>query len=443
MQAPAIAAVLIVRNEAARLATCLEALLPAVDEIVVVDTGPDAATKAVARRFTSHVFDVAWTDDFAAARNAALAHARAPWVLVVDADEVLQEPLNARAHLRAFAACHGAETIGTVAMHSPTGAEPDAPVVIDHLQRFFQRDAWRFEGRIHEQPVLIAGVKQAAPVGIRFWHTGYAQAHDDPDHKAHRNIPLLEASIAEAPGDEYLWYQLGKARYSLHDYAGAADALETALRHTRFKAGEPPRGSAGPVARAILTDTVVSLAYAYANLQRLADAQRLLETHAALAHPGTQRADFAHVRGYIALMQGHIAEARAAYEAALARGPDQEDVVGTGSFASHYHLGLLAEADQTLDHAVEHYINALRIEPAYRPALARLADFVAEHDLTPPRAIVALFEPVAWQSIYLGKLRDRLAAGDMTAVRRLTQGALAMDAGLLEACKSVLRDHVD
>ena len=61
---------MIVKNEEERLARCLSGVQGAVDEIIIVDTGSRDATKEAARRFTDRVYDFAWIDDFAAARNA-------------------------------------------------------------------------------------------------------------------------------------------------------------------------------------------------------------------------------------------------------------------------------------------------------------------------------------------------------------------------------------
>ncbi len=56
---------------------------------MVVDCGSLDGTAAVARSFTERVVSCPWTDDFAAARNRALAEADTPWALTLDADERL------------------------------------------------------------------------------------------------------------------------------------------------------------------------------------------------------------------------------------------------------------------------------------------------------------------------------------------------------------------
>jgi tetratricopeptide (TPR) repeat protein len=90
MQAtPRISAALIVKNEAALLARCLESIRDSVDEIIIVDTGSQDGTQAIARRYTNRVFDFAWQNDFAAARQYAFDQASGDWVFWIDADDVL------------------------------------------------------------------------------------------------------------------------------------------------------------------------------------------------------------------------------------------------------------------------------------------------------------------------------------------------------------------
>ncbi|MDR1702978.1 MAG: glycosyltransferase [Sporomusaceae bacterium] len=80
---------LIVKNEAAVLARCLNSVKSAVDEIIIVDTGSTDDTKAIAAKFTDQVYDFKWIDDFAAARNEAFSKATMDYQMWLDADDVL------------------------------------------------------------------------------------------------------------------------------------------------------------------------------------------------------------------------------------------------------------------------------------------------------------------------------------------------------------------
>jgi glycosyltransferase involved in cell wall biosynthesis len=78
---------LIAKNEAANLPACLHSAAGLVDEIIVVDTGSTDRTKEVAAGLGARVFDFAWCDSFAAARNESLHHATGDWILWLEADE--------------------------------------------------------------------------------------------------------------------------------------------------------------------------------------------------------------------------------------------------------------------------------------------------------------------------------------------------------------------
>ena len=81
---------MIVRDEEENLPHCLESVRGLFDEIVVVDTGSVDRTKEIAREFGAKVFDFVWVDDFAAARNEALAHATGDYAFWLDADDVVE-----------------------------------------------------------------------------------------------------------------------------------------------------------------------------------------------------------------------------------------------------------------------------------------------------------------------------------------------------------------
>ena len=82
---------MIVKNESKVLSRCLDSVADLVDEIVIVDTGSDDDTKAIARLYTDRVYDFKWIDDFAAARNYAFSLCECDYIYSADADEILNE----------------------------------------------------------------------------------------------------------------------------------------------------------------------------------------------------------------------------------------------------------------------------------------------------------------------------------------------------------------
>jgi len=165
-----------------------------------------------------------WCDDFAAARNAALALAAADWHWVLDADEWLID--------------------GGPAVRALKDTPRDFVCNIELVDQFFDgqpRSAHlrlsrllpgtlRYQGRVHEQPAHRLPVQ---PWPLRVAHDGYLPAWLQA--KRGRNRRLLQQALAEAPDDAYTWYQLGKEAAVYEEYALAEQAFASAA------ALHPPR----------------------------------------------------------------------------------------------------------------------------------------------------------------------------------------------------------
>lgn len=82
---------MIVKNEEKILERCLNSVADLCDEIIIVDTGSTDRTKEIAGKYTNHLYDFVWIDDFSAARNFAFSKATQEYIYSVDADEVLDE----------------------------------------------------------------------------------------------------------------------------------------------------------------------------------------------------------------------------------------------------------------------------------------------------------------------------------------------------------------
>ena len=203
--------VMIVRDEARCLERCLASARAHVDGIVVVDTGSVDATVEIAKRHGAAVRRFAWVDDFAAARNAALAASDAPWRLVLDADEWIEEGGDSLAAV----AAEPASFIGLIpvasAFDAAGGGVEQAP---SWLPRLLPRGV-AYAGRIHEQPVSELP-RRRLPLVIG--HDGYRDAQKAA--KAGRNARLLALALRDSPDDAYLHYQLGKD----HEIAARFDA---------------------------------------------------------------------------------------------------------------------------------------------------------------------------------------------------------------------------
>lgn len=96
---PTISLCMIVKNEEAVLARCLDSIADLMDEIIIIDTGSTDRTKEIAARYTSKIYDFKWTNDFSAARNYSFSKAGMDYIYTADADEVL-DTVNRERFLR-------------------------------------------------------------------------------------------------------------------------------------------------------------------------------------------------------------------------------------------------------------------------------------------------------------------------------------------------------
>lgn len=213
---PLLALVMIARDEAGTIARALKSARPFVDEMVVLDTGSVDGTAEIARECGARVEKFTWSEDFAAAKNAALALTRARSRLVLDADEWL---VRGGEDLRRWAlATH--DRFGVIECTSTF--DDGAQSVTDRLTRVLPRGA-HFEGRIHEQ---ARGDFGADLVPLRVHHDGYEKSA--LARKAGRNEPMLRSALEENPQDGYLWHQLGVCLSTYERFAEATDAFAAA-----------------------------------------------------------------------------------------------------------------------------------------------------------------------------------------------------------------------
>ncbi|MBL8318923.1 MAG: glycosyltransferase family 2 protein [Burkholderiaceae bacterium] len=196
-----IALVLIARNEARCIERCLASARAFVDTMIVLDTGSDDDTRACATRAGARVVAGTWHDDFARARNDALALADQDWVLMLDADEWIVDGTEALTGLRG----QSPTFLGVVTVENLfDDARAGTALSPSWIPRVLPRGVL-YEGRIHEQPCSVLPRRR---LGLRVRHDGYLT--QVMQAKRGRNRQLLVRAIAESPGDAYLRYQFGK-----------------------------------------------------------------------------------------------------------------------------------------------------------------------------------------------------------------------------------------
>jgi len=199
---------MIVRNEEKFLGPCLESASPAVDEIIVVDTGSTDGTAGIAGDYDAKIFPFPWRDDFSAARNASLERAKGDWILVLDADEALEEGAAARIRDSAGGRIH-------CGFFMPLTNELDdgKRTTCSMVRLFVNRPEIRYRYLIHEQmlPDLTQYARRTGrPIGrlkAGIIHHGYQTQVMEKRDKIERNERLFEKQLHLYPRDLYSWYK--------------------------------------------------------------------------------------------------------------------------------------------------------------------------------------------------------------------------------------------
>jgi len=152
-----LAVIVITKNEEQNIDACLESVRWA-DEIIVVDGGSSDRTVELARSKGAKVFERKW-DGYGAAKNFGLSQCTSEWVLWLDADERVTEPLGEeiRTVVRSNSSFNGYEFprrsnfLGKWIRHC--GWYPG------YVLRLFRRASGRFtEQRVHERLVVEGSV---------------------------------------------------------------------------------------------------------------------------------------------------------------------------------------------------------------------------------------------------------------------------------------------
>jgi tetratricopeptide (TPR) repeat protein len=311
-------------------------------------------------------------DDFAAARNHALAASEADWNLVLDADEWISSGRQALAALRRDAP----EFVGAIRVDSAFDAVGQAACASSWLSRVLPRGV-RYQGRIHEQPVHALPLRR---LDIYVGHDGYRPQALAAKHG--RNAALLQAALAQAPEDAYLHYQSGKDHAVYDRYAQAADCFAQAAARLP---GEPPWAH----------DLLVRWIFALKRSGRHEEAVTLAEAHMAR---WSESPDYWFALGDLLLDWGCAASERAgelvpmieaSWQRCLEIGerPDLEGAVhGRGTVLAASNLAVLCDGLGRADEASAYRAQAVALASGAGRTRRRVGDpVVAPADPTGPR----------------------------------------------------------
>ncbi len=213
---PKVTLAMIVRNEDAHIAECLESMKDHVDEIVIVDTGSTDKTVEICERFGAKIFHHPWEDSFSVARNFAISHVETPWLIQLDADEIM-EKAHARQVRDQVRAAHKttANLVHMVLINKAKGSDEEMSVInTGKIMRVIP--SLHFVNRVHNKLICPGDIIQSS---LTIYHHGYALPDQDVmAKKKDRTTRLLLIQADEQPDDPETFHYLAIQHLRMDDF---------------------------------------------------------------------------------------------------------------------------------------------------------------------------------------------------------------------------------
>lgn len=227
---------LITRNEEVNLPRALASVQSVADEVIVADTGSTDRTIQIAKDLGATVCYFPWCDDFSAARNFAISHAKGDWIFWLDADEELLA--NSVEELRACMARQEALAFYIRRQDLKRAGQLDFYTMMWQLRLFRRRDDLHFQGRCHPdfRPSL-GDIEEWT--GQTVFHSTVTMRHygyigELIPAKLRRAARLLELELRDRPGQLYYLIEYGRTLLMLQDQRSAeilGQAMSMLLPH--------------------------------------------------------------------------------------------------------------------------------------------------------------------------------------------------------------------
>ena len=352
---------MIVKDEESCLERCLRSVAGLVNEIVVVDTGSSDRTVALAEQLGAKVFFRAWDGDFSAARNYSLEKANGDWILVLDADEALDQRdlTELRALVQQPGNCchlvqrHYSNDTAVVGFHPCRGEYPQWEAGAlgyfeSSLVRLFPNHAnIRFHKRVYEvvDPSLAGRQDlRLTQSTVRIQHFGYLKDRGQRELKRILYTDLGRIKAADAAEDAAAFLELGiQERLNGH----YTEALRQLLKAVRVDARQ--------------VAVWHNLGCTFGEIGQYAEAERAL-LHALALEPAS--AELCNDLGVVYLRQGRTAEARELLARAVTLNPSY--------LPAHSNLGDVLLNQQLFDEAYKAFQRVLDFQPSHAHAKAGL-----------------------------------------------------------------------
>ncbi len=181
------------------------------DEIIVVDTGSTDRTVEIAEGYGARIYHHPWENNFSKHRNQSIHYATGDWLLILDADEKIDEET---AHLLKKAVRQ--TDAGAISVIVRSYLDKASYYNESISPRLFRNGmGFHYVGFVHNQPVIKGKIEMYPLV---FWHYGYDLEDEKKEEKKKRSLRLLQAQAKQFPDDTPTHHHLSMTYFSLQEW---------------------------------------------------------------------------------------------------------------------------------------------------------------------------------------------------------------------------------
>jgi tetratricopeptide (TPR) repeat protein len=359
---PSISLCMMVKNEEEMLPRCLESAKAWVDEIIIVDTGSTDRTVEIARRYTEKIYFHSWFDDFSGMRNITLSYATGDWILVLDADEEVQNGSLIRGAVKD----NQVNAMAVIVMNMGSKGEIHS--------RFNSIRLWRnglgfsYRDIVHNQ-LQFYGPTCMVPITVL--HYGYNQGSQKSEEKFTRTVNLLKRQLKEGSSNPaFTILNMIKIYVSFERYIDAINVGEELLASV---------DGLSALDQNLRGELLLAVALAH---YKIGNYTRAKELYRRVLNAASYCVDALLGLGLVAMEAGNLEEAEKSFREYLRMWDKAVQELGSSLNVHHnsfpdqvyYNLGLVYMRRKEVRRAILHFEKAIQMNPRHGPAHVQLSE---------------------------------------------------------------------
>lgn len=217
---PTISVCMMVKDEEKNLPRALDSVKDWVDEIIVVDTGSTDRTVEIAESYGAKIYHHPWENNFSTHRNQSISYATGDWLLILDADEELDQ--ETAPQMRQITSAPPEICGFLFELYNDVTAGGKTMVL--HPRLFRNGVGFHYQGTVHNRPTVLGEVARTT---VRLIHYGYNEAPEVMEAKHKRRTSMIRKWVEEEPDNFLARSYLAHALLSRPE--SMSEAVEEAL----------------------------------------------------------------------------------------------------------------------------------------------------------------------------------------------------------------------